>query len=463
MNDLPLASLFPSATEAEWLKRVTETLKGASFEEKLVSQTSDGIRVSPLYGQMAGAAVARGTHGPWTVMQRADISDAAAANAQILEDLAHGVTGIVINIAGAPSARGFGLADAALPTLAMALKDVALHAIAVRLDAGMQGRAAAQNFAALVRQSPVNPELLDVAFGMNPIGVLAQRGYLDDPWRTRAAMMAETIRDLAADFRGPFGEADGRVWHDGGATPAQEIGAVLATGAEYLRAFEALDTEVLGRAIGVTLSADQDMFGTLAKFRAMRLTWGKLFEACGLRAGMRLHAETSWRMMTRLDPHTNILRAVAAVFGAGLGGCDSMAVLPFPLAQGLPDGFARRVARNTQNVLLEESQLWRVDDPAHGAGYVETLTSGIAEKGWGFFQAIEAKGGIIAALEKGWLQGEIAASRARLAEAKAPIIGTSVYRLKEEYAASVTAPAPERPSADPRAITPMRAAEGVES
>ena len=108
-----------------------------------------------------------------------------------------------------------------------------------------------------------------------------------------------------------------------------------------------------------------DRHSSIAKFRAMRLMWRRVLDAAGLPdAPLKLHAETSWRMMAVKDPHTNILRATAAVFGAGLGGADSITVLPFSLAQGLPNAFARRVARNVQNVLAEESNLWRVADPA---------------------------------------------------------------------------------------------------
>jgi methylmalonyl-CoA mutase len=173
------------------------------------------------------------------------------------------------------------------------------------------------------------------------------------------------------------------------------------------------------------------MFLTLAKFRAARLLWARVLEASGLpNAPLKLHAETSWRMMATLDPHTNILRAVAACFGAGLGGADSIAVLPFSLAQGLPNNFARRVARNTQLVLLEESNLWRIGDPASGSGYVEHLTTELCEKSWAFLQKVERQGGMIEAFQSGWLDGEI---KAASSDASLPKIGTTIYPLKTEH------------------------------
>jgi methylmalonyl-CoA mutase len=466
-TEFPLASLFPAAGKDDWLKRAARTLNGRDFEA-LVSTTDDGIRIEPLCGPAAGPRAVRGVHGPWTVVQRVDHPDPGKANAQALEDLSHGATGLTISIRGAPSARGFGLAEATVETFRRALKDVALHAIAVRLDAGPNGRKVAESFARLVRESALNPELLDVNFGMDPIGALAQRGFLDEPWDEH--LVTETVNKLAEDFRGPFLTADGRVWHDGGATAAQEIGCVLAAGAHYFRTIEGLGDGVMARGIGVTLAADQDMFESLAKFRAMRLAWTRLMAACGLDGGLKLHGETSWRMMTRLDPHTNILRAVAAVFGAGLGGADSICVLPFSLAQGLPDSFARRVARNAQTVLEEESYLWRVDDPAAGAGYVEHLTDALCQRGWGFFQEIERQGSIVRALETGWLRTEITkAGEARFTKGR-PIIGTSVHRLAKEYPAAIEAdphPAlratlPAGEGKELQAIAPMRLAEHVE-
>jgi methylmalonyl-CoA mutase len=221
-------------------------------------------------------------------------------------------------------------------------------------------------------------------------------------------------------YAGPYMEADGRSWHEQGATEAQELGATLATAVATLRSLEGLNDVHLSRAVGVTLAATQDMFATLAKFRAMRLMWRRVLQAAGLPdAPLRLHAETSWRMMAVKDPHTNILRATAAVFGAGLGGADSVTVLPFPLAQGLPNEFSRRVARNVQNVLLAESNLWRVADPASGAGYVESYTQGLCEKAWAVFQNAESGD---------WPVLDPASAQSL------PVIGTTAYLLEQEYA-----------------------------
>jgi methylmalonyl-CoA mutase len=200
---------------------------------------------------------------------------------------------------------------------------------------------------------------------------------------------------------------------------------VLGEGVAQLRALEGLDDGALARAVGVSLAADQDMFVTLAKFRAMRLLWARVLAACGLpHTELSLHGETSRRMHAAMDPHSNILRATAAVFGAGLGGASSICVLPFSQAQGVPNAFARRVARNVQIVLQEESNLWRVADPASGSGYVEQMTRDLCDVAWRVFQQTE---------RGEWPKGDVEAARGL------PVIGTQKYMLAAEHAAEVEA------------------------
>lgn len=392
MTDLTLAAEFPGLTRADWMKRVEAVLKGASFEEKLVRNTADGIRLEPLQDQQKGPRAARPRQAPWTIFQRVDHPDAARANEQALDDLENGTTGLVLVTTDSATSRGYGI-DAS--RLARVLQGVHLHAIALKVEG-----AASLALADLISKQPIDPERLNVSFALTEPGDAAELARLG--------------------YAGPYMEADGRAWHEQGATDAQELGATLAMAVATLRRLDRLNDVHLSRAVGITLAANQDMFATLAKFRAIRLLWRRVLQACGLPdAPLRLHAETSWRMMATRDPHTNILRATAAVFGAGLGGADSITVLPFSLAQGLPNAFSRRVARNVQNVLAEESNLWRVADPASGAGYIETYTQGLCEKAWEVFQRAEAGD---------WPTPD-ATSPAGL-----PIIGTTAYPLKTEYA-----------------------------
>ena len=155
-------------------------------------------------------------------------------------------------------------------------------------------------------------------------------------------------------------------------------------------------------------------------------------------------ADTAWRMLTQRDPYVNMLRATMATFSAGLGGANTITVLPHTLALGLPDPFARRVARNTQLVLLEESNLAKVSDPAAGSGGIETLTQQLCEAAWPLFQEIEKAGGVFASLEQNLIQRKVAATRAvreaNIARRKEVLTGASEFpNLHEAHVAVLDA------------------------
>jgi methylmalonyl-CoA mutase len=180
--------------------------------------------------------------------------------------------------------------------------------------------------------------------------------------------------------------------------------------------------------IAVGLAADTDQFLTIAKLRAARRLVWRIGEAVGAgSAAGRVHttAVTAWRMMAKRDPWTNMLRTTIACAAAAMGGADAIVVLPYTYALGKPDRFARRIARNTQLVLQEESSLGRVADPAGGSWYVERLTDDLSHKAWALFQEIEAKGGMAAALGSGFVQGEIA----KAAEVREKAVATGRQEL----------------------------------
>jgi methylmalonyl-CoA mutase len=290
------------------------------------------------------------------------------------------------------------------------------------------------------------------------------------PWSEAAPHFAHRLAALAGDgFLGRLAVADGRIIHNAGGSEAQELAFALSVALAYLRALEAegIALDAARRMIFFRLSADADQFLTIVKFRALRKLWARIEAECGLApAPAFISAETAWRMMARRDPHVNILRATIAVLSAALGGADAITVLPFTAALGLPDRFARRIARNTQLVLLEESHLAKVADPAAGSGAVEDLTDQLCRAAWALFQEIEAAGGIAAAIAGGAIQQKVADVRARRAAAVArrqdALTGVSVFPNLAEAKATVDRPAPARgPSA--AALPPIRLAAPFEA
>ncbi len=452
-DDLPLAAEFPAATRDAWRRLVEGVLKGATFDARLITKTYDGLAIDPLYGRKADARpiAGRAPGTAWWIAQRVDHPDAAAANAEALHDLENGATALSLVFAGGIGAYGYGLA-ADEETLARVLAGIHLDAgIALDLDAGACHPG--KELAALVQRSGVAAAATNIRFGYDPIGTAGASGASPSPWGDLASAFATTIGDLAAQgFRGPFACADGRLIHNAGGSEAQELAYALAVAVQYLRALEARGTALdAARAmVYVRLAADANQFLTMAKFRALRTLWARVEEACGLKpAPLFVAAETAWRMMTRRDPYVNMLRATVAVVGAGLGGADAITVLPFTLALGLPGRFARRIARNTQLVLLEESNLAKVADPAAGAGGIEDLTDKLCRAAWAAFQEIEAAGGAWAALQQGLIQSKVAAVRtareAAVARRKDALTGTSDFPDLAEAPVAVLEVAPVAP------------------
>lgn len=415
-DDLPLAADFPKATVEDWRKLVDGVLKGAPFE-KLVGKTYDGIKIEPLYPRAKGVAplVGRPLAAPWQVVQRIDHPDAALANAQALQDLENGATGLALAFAGANAARGFGLEPSA-EAVAKVLQDIHLDAgIGIELEIGPQSRMAAIHVAEYVKSAGLDPAACNIRFGLDPLAAGAVWGHTPYTWEEIAPAITGAIQGLAGlGFKGPFASADGRVIHDAGGSEVQELAFVLACGIAYLRAIEGagVPLEAAQGMVYARLAADADQFLTMAKIRALRLLWARIETACGLTPKpLFIAADTAWRMLTQRDPYVNMLRATIATFAAGLAGANAITVLPHTLALGLPDPFARRVARNTQLLLLEESNLAKVSDPAAGSGGIETLTAQLCEAAWALFQESEKAGGAFAALQQGVFQSRVTATR----------------------------------------------------
>ena len=466
---IALAGDFPPATEADWEKLALAALKGKPLDS-LVSRTDDGLVIRPL--EIARPPAGLGlSPAPWAIVQRLDHPDAAAANQFALEDLAGGATGLAIVVAGAPSAHGFGLADGGAETLARTLDGVFLDGVALRLEAGAAAPGVARALLAVAEARGHGLAALDLSLGLDPLAGAAVAGTpVASDW---AADLAAFAGEAASrGLGGRLALADGRPWHAAGATEAQELAAVLSAAVAYLRVLsDALPLQDAAARIGFSLAADVDQFATIAKLRALRLLWRRVCEDCGLPASRaHVHAETAWRTMTRRDPYTNVLRATVAGFAAAVGGADAVTVLPFTLPLGLPDGFARRLARNTQAVLMEEAHFARVADPAAGAGGVEALTDALCGAAWERFRDIQRAGGLAAALDAGIPQAAVADAAAKRAAAVAkrqrPIVGTSDFALPAERPVAVLAPVPAEPpavvSAKAPALTPHRLAAPFE-
>jgi methylmalonyl-CoA mutase len=471
-EDLALAAGFPQSTADDWRKLVDAALKGSPLA-RLSSTTFDGLRIDPLAARRADAQPIAGRAGAsaWQVQARVDHPDPAAAHELACEEVDNGACALSLVFAGAVGDYGFGL-PARENVLARVLEGLDLGAgLAIELDLSSRGEATVDAALAGGVPSLLTARAACLRLGHDPLGAMALAGGAGRPWSEQAPHFA---RRLAALAREGFGQqklaaADGRIIHNAGGSEAQELAFALGVALAYLRALEAEDValDCARRMIFFRLAADADQLLTIAKFRALRKLWARVEASCGLApVPAFVCAETAWRMMAQRDPHANMLRATVAVFGAALGGADAISVLPFTAALGLPDSFARRVARNTQFVLLEEAMLDKVADPAAGSGAFENLTDQLCRAAWSEFQEIESAGGAAAALASGLIGGKVAAVRAQrmsgLACATEPLTGVSIFANLDEVRPTTLLPRAARDDAL-KPLSPIRLAQAFET
>lgn len=330
---------FPPAKRAQWLKKAL-LAAGAPFDAD-----------AALQGRISGPSAARAGVAPWRIFQRMDHSSPDKALLQARDDLGNGADGLI-------------LADASLATV---LDELPLHGFALRNEGGDDG---AKAIIDAVQRQPIDPARLRMDFGFHDAALAKQAA--------------------AQGFAGPFMRGDGRQAHAEGATDAEEVGVALAGALANLRSLEGFSDDLLARAVSVSLAATQSIFDTIAKFRAARILWREVLRHAGLPdMTLELHGETSRLCLAKEDAHTNILRLATSAFAAGLGGVDSFSTLPHSFNQGPANSFARRLARNAQLLLQHESQVWRVADPAAGAGAIERRTRMMCDGAWAILQKIE--------------------------------------------------------------------------
>lgn len=348
--------------------------------DKLTRTSLDGLRIAPLgLPDTSFADVARPARsGPWDI--RSLVSglsgmDAKAANEAALVDLDGGVSSLWV-------------AADETTDLAVLLDKVLLDLAPIVLDAPVGAVKVAQGLLALIAERGTGLHAA-TNLGADPMGALLR----DLPLAPDEAF-AELV-DLARLAQGIGVRAivvDATAAHDIGASDVQELGWSIAVGVAYLRALTeaGFSPAVAAALIEFRYAATDEQFPTIAKLRAARQLWSRVLELSGCEGvEMRIHAVSSRPMLSKYDPYVNMLRGTVAAFAAGVGGADAVTVLPFDSANGVPDGFGRRIARNVSHLLIDESHVAAVADPAGGSFAVEKLTADMAAAGWEAFIQLE--------------------------------------------------------------------------
>lgn len=440
---LDIPALFPAADPAAWRALVEADLQGAPFK-KLVTRLYEGLDLQPLYsaGDPRGAASSGFTGlmpmtraarplgsvpGGWDIRQERAEADPAALNLALREDLAGGVTSVVVRFdacaraglnptdpRGAAVAASDGSAIYTLEDLDRALDGVHLHMIGVGLEAGAAFVPAAGLLAALWKRRGVGAADAVGWFQADPLAVLARDGQLPYSLERGLALAGELAAWTHRTFpRVAAVRVGTAAYHHAGATATQDLAFAMASGLEYLRALSAagLSVDDAARQMHFSFAVGTGFFLAMAKLRAARRLWARVIEASGggeEARRMTMFVRASKRVMTTRDPWVNILRGTVCVLAAGFAGADAVACTPFDASLGEPSPLARRLARNTHHLLMEEARAHRVADPAGGSWAIERLTDDLARAAWAILQEIERRGGMGACLRSGWVAEAIA-------------------------------------------------------
>ncbi len=458
---------FPAPTLEQWREEVVRLLKGAPFEKKMLSATYEGVTLQPIYtaedvkglpfqDSLPGEwPYLRGTEplgkrlAGWRVCQELPFPDAKSFNEALRQDLERGQTSVNLPLDEASrlgldpdqaEAASVGKGGVSFSTYADAVQavDGVDPELPLMLAASAGAVPAAALLVAALKAKKADLAKARLALGFDPLGALASKGSLPMTLDQAYDQLADLT--LWAKANAPKSltlVACGRPYHEAGANAVQDLAFTLSSAVATLRALEARGVSVEDAAsrMLIRLCVGGNFFMEIAKLRAMRVLWAQVVRACGgsdEAAKIHLHARSGMFNKTQFDPHVNILRGTTEAFAAVVGGADSIHVAPWDatLSQ-VPSDLGRRISRNTQIMLREESRLDQVVDLAGGSWAVETLTHQLCAAAWKLFQEVEAMGGQKAALDQGFPQAKIAevaaARRKALVQRTDVVVGTNQY------------------------------------
>jgi len=447
-NNEKLFGTFPPVSTSEWEARITEDLKGADYQKKLVWKTSEGFDVKPYYRDedIQGIGTINALPGEypfirgnqagsnnWEIRQDIETDDETEANRLAIDAVLRGATGL-------------GLVAAELETeedVEELLKGINTTEVAIHFGAASSYPKLIRIVASHAKSKKLPLEKLKGSFDFDPISYLLLNG---DFWKSEKSDLAEVVsmlklgKELMPAMK--VINVNGHYFNSAGATLVQELGFSLASGNEYLALATSAGIPVDDAACRMMFSfgVGSNYFLEIARLRAARLLWAKIVEqykpADESSMQMHIHCNTSAWNKTLFDPYVNLLRTTTEAMSAIIGGTQSLSILPFDTFYKDPDELSTRLARNQQIILKEEVYLDKVVDPAAGSYYIENLTQLIAEAAWNVFLQVEDKGGMTEAVKAGFVQDLVSKSAGLrlddIANRRIIQLGTNQYPNPEE-------------------------------
>jgi methylmalonyl-CoA mutase len=459
-------SEFDEANYEQWKSEAEAALKGAPFDKLMFTDTYEGIRLKPIYNKEDRACTSflanfpgffpfsRGANpsgykkSSWEISQNIPYADCENVNKALKNDLANGQNSIRLNFDKAIAMYedfneddiwGYANMISDLGDMEKALHGIDLKLYPIHIDAGLASLPAFALLVAYLKSKSEDSSQVKASIVCDPLKELCIEGTLPVALERLYDEMAVITKKAVAEFPQikTISVATNQI-HDEGGSAVHELAYMASVLTEYCNQMQTRDIDInnLAEKFIVGLSVGTNYFMELAKLRAARIIAAKIFNEFGAapeNCKITIHATTSERDIAALDPHVNILRGTSQAFSAIMGLCDILTVTPFDNVYGAPTDFSRRIARNTQNVLLHESHLTDSIDPAAGSYYIECLTEELATKAWDEFQKIESSGGIFESLKSNQLIESVRKTfKARydnLAIRKDVIIGTNKYPI----------------------------------
>lgn len=386
---------FNFTTAAQWKEQLVKDLKGIDYNT-LVWKTNSGINVQPFYTKenLTTNPTPVFAKNDWAICENVLVTDAKAANAQALNALQNGASGLVFHVTKQTD-------------FAVLLKGILLQHI----------------YSLFMVKSEFEKELTTFLSSIS----IGDTCFVE----------CDTTLDGKVELRSTSSICiNTNLYQEAGANTINELAFSIAHLNEYLNV---APTSI--KNVHINISVGGDFFMEIAKLRALRKLVGFLLNQYEIKADIHIHAQTTLINKSTIDSYNNMLRSTTEAMSASIGGANSIVVLPFDVEFNSQNDFSSRMARNQQLILKDESYLNVVADMSAGSYYIETLTETLCEKAWEQFKIIESKGGLLACLKSNYIQDMISKDAETLIqqfkEGKLVLVGVNKFQNKNEEMKSV--------------------------
>ncbi|HSL88711.1 MAG TPA: methylmalonyl-CoA mutase family protein [Ignavibacteriaceae bacterium] len=473
LGDKPeLKKEFESPSFEEWKRQVKKDLKGESFDKKLTTKTYEDITLQPIYTSQDIKDLPQTNNFPgfehllrgsnsygyngreWEIAQEYDQALPEDMNEVLKHDLERGLNSINI-VLDNPTQLGLdadqsksgevgngGLSISGVRKMQVLFKDIDLTNQPININGGFSALPTTLLFKAYADESRTSLMNIKGSITSDPYEYLLTKGELPISVKQNFDEI-KLATELMIKSNSPVKTigVSGMAFNNSGASAVQELAFTLAAAVEYLQEMidRGLKADDAAKRMKFTFGIGSFYFMEISKLRAARMLWGKILEAYGVKEENRkifIQGKTTELNQTYFDPYVNMLRTTTEAFSAIVGGADSIHTNPFDESFNESSNFSRRIARNTQIILKEESHLDQVIDPAGGSYFVEKLTDDIAKAAWKLFQTIEENGGMFKAIQSGFVHEEISkvaeAKKKDFAKRKSVLVGTNMYANPKE-------------------------------